>query len=165
MTAALAVALGSHIWIGVRADFLPCTLDCGETYEAYVGARNLSRFGWWYNGGLQDYSASPDLMTHPTNYVHNPNLGMHYFWLLFTLGVSGVHALAAWLTLPFLAGLLYLYMAVHAVTHDGVLAGLCLLSAATLYLLVEVWGFNGVRVWSWLVTWGTTYHLVRAWRP
>ena len=158
---ALLIILGSHLWIGLRTDFIPCTLDCGETYEAYIGARNLDRFGWRYAGGLQDYSASPDLATHPTLYVHNPNLGMHYLLLLFKLGIRDIHAQAAWLTLPFLAGLAYLYLAVKAVTRDGLLAALCLLSAASLYLLVELWGFQAVRVWSWLITWGATYHLVQ----
>ena len=159
---AIALLVGMRLWIGLRTDFIPCTLDCGETYEAYVGARNLHRFGWRYAGGLQDYSASQDVATHPMLYVHNPNIGMHYFLLLFKVGVRGIHAQAAWLTLPFLLGLLYLYLAVKVVTRDGVLAALCLLSAASLYLLVELWGNHAVRVWSWALTWGTVFHLV-AW--
>ena len=157
---ALVLVAGMHLWIGLRTDFIPCTLDCGETYEAYVGARNLDRFGWRYAGGLQDYSASQDVATHPMLYVHNPNLGMHYFLLLFKLGVRGIHAQAVWLTLPFLLGMAYLYLAVKAVTRDGLLAALCLLSATSLYLLVELWSYHAVRVWSFPLTWGVIYHLV-----
>lgn len=161
LVVSVVLLLGSHLWIGLRADFLPCTLDCGETYEAFVGARNIDRFGWRYAGGLQDYSSRPDIAAHPVLYVHNPNLGMHYFLLLAKLGVREIHAQAAWLTLPFLLGMAYLYLAVKAVTRDRLLAALCLLSAASLYLLVDLWGFHGVRVWSWLLTFGVLYHLVQ----
>lgn len=158
---ALSVVVGMHLWIGLRTDAIPCTLDCGETYEAYIGARNLDRFGWRYAGGLQDYSASPDLATHPMVYAHNPNAAMHYFLLLFRLGIHNIHIHAVWLTVPFFAGLLYLYWATRIVTGDRILSALCVLNAASLYLLVEIWGYHGVRVWSFLVTWGLVYHIVR----
>jgi hypothetical protein len=140
---------------------LPCTLDCGETYESHIGARNLHRFGLRYAAGLEDLAASPDLAAHPTLYIHNPNLGMYFLYLLFRLGVHDVHAQAAWVTVPFGAGLLYLYLVIRALTRSVTMASLALLSAGALYLLVASWGFNPLRGFSWLLTFGTLYHLDR----
>lgn len=159
----VVVVLGMHIWIGAQTGFLPCRLECGETYETFIQARNLSRFGWRSAGGLQDLAANPEPAEHPMLYTHNPNLtGLPFFVLLFALGIQDLHAQTPWLTLPFLVGLGYLYFAVKAATDDAALAGLCLLSAGSLYLLVALWGFHTGRVWSFLLTWGMTYHLVRA---
>jgi hypothetical protein len=38
--------------------FLPCSLDCGKTYEAHVGAFNQYRFR--LGARLQDFAASAD---------------------------------------------------------------------------------------------------------
>lgn len=159
---ALVLLIGGHLWIGLRTDFLPCTLDCGETYEAYVAARNLVRFGWAMSGGLFDFATSPEPAAHPMLYTHNPTLGHFVLAGLFALGIRDVHAETAWLTVPFLLGMLYLYLAVWRVTGSRLLAGLCLLNASSLYLLVALWGFHADRVWSWMLTWGVTYHL-KAW--
>lgn len=162
LAVSLAVVLGVHTWIGVRTDSLPCRLECGETYEVFIQARNLYRFGWRSAGGLQDLAASPEPVAHPMIYTHNPNLtGVPFLLLLFALGVRDLHAQTPWVTVPFLLGLAYLYVAVKVVSGDGMLAGLCLLNAAGLYLLVELWGFHVQRVWSWLLTWGVTYHVVK----
>lgn len=152
---------GGVLWIGLRTDFLPCTLDCGETYEAYIGARNLDRFGWLATWGLQDFAAGADPVAHPALYTHNPNLGMYVLAGLFALGVRDVHAQTPWLALPFLLGMLYLYGAVRLVGGDRLLAACCLLQAAGSYLLVTLWAFDAVRVWSWLLTFGLVYHLAR----
>lgn len=149
------------LWIGVRTDFLPCTLDCGETYEAYVGARNLDRFGWGATAGLQDFAAGTDPAAHPALYTHNPNLGMYVLAGLFALGIRDVHAQTPWLLLPFLLGMLYLYGAVRLVGGNRLLAACCLLQAAGSYLLVLLWAFDAVRVWSWLLTFALVYHLAR----
>ena len=158
----VVTVLGFHLWIGLQTDFVPCRLDCGETYEVFIQARNLDRFGWRYAWGLQDMASNPERNAHPMLYTHNQNLtSLPYLLLLFKLGVREIHAQAVWFTLPFLLGLAYLYLAVKAVSHDGMLAGLCLLNAASLYLLVELWGFQAHRLWSWAVTWGMVYHLVQ----
>lgn len=147
------------LWIGVRTDFLPCTLDCGETYEAYVGARNLDRFGWTATKGVQDFAASPTPAAHPTLYLHNPNLGLYALAGLFAVGVRDLHAQTPWLLGPFLLGLVYLFLAVRRISDSGLLAACCLVQAASCYLLVLLWAFDAVRVWAWLLTFGLVYHL------
>ena len=155
-----ALLLLGTLGVGLSTDFLPCTLDCGETYEAHVAARNLWRFGWAH-GGLQDFAANPDPAAHPALYIHNPNLGMYALAGLFALGIRTIHTQTPWLLLPFFVGLAYLYLAIRAVTRSLGLAACCLLQAASLYLLVVLWQFDALRVWSWLLTWGLVYHLVR----
>jgi len=150
-----ALLLAGWLWVGLRTDFLPCTLDCGETYEAAIGARNLS----WSTGGLQDFAASPHPDAHPTLYLHNPNLGMYALALLSALGVSDLHVQTRWLVVPFLLGMLALYGAVRVTTRSGLLAACCLLQAAGSYLLVTLWAFDALRVWSWLLTFGLIYCL------
>lgn len=152
--------LAGWLWVGLRTDFLPCTLDCGETYEAAIGARNLS----WPTGGLQDFAAGSTPAAHPALYLHNPNLGMYVLAGLGALGVRELHSQTPWLVLPFLLGMLYLYLAVRATCQSGLLAALCLLQASSLYLLVTLWAFDALRVWSWLLTFGLIYHLSRG-RP
>lgn len=156
-----ALLLLGTLGVGLATEFLPCTLDCGETYEAHVNARNLWRFGWRATGGLQDFAANPDPAAHPTLYIHNPNLGMVALAGLFWLGVRTIHAQTPWLILAFLGGMLYLYVAIRDTCQSGLLAALCLLQAASLYLLVVLWQFDALRVWSWLLTWGLVYHLVQ----
>ncbi len=158
---AAAILIASHFYVGYGSDFIPCTLDCGETYEAYIGALNLHRFGITHAGGLQDFAASPELASHPTVYTHNPNLGMYFRYALFRLGVHDVHPQAIWTSVPYAAGLLYMYLFLRAVSKSGILAALCLLNAATLYLLVTLWGFHGLRAFSWLLTFAPAYHLYR----
>ena len=145
--------------IARQSDFIPCTLDCGETYESYIGALNLHRFGLAHMGSLQDFAASPRPEAHGTIYTHNPNLGLYARYVLFRLGVEDVHAQAAWFLLPFAAGLLYMYLFLRSATGDGTLAALSLLNASTLYLLVTLWGFHGLRVFTWLLTFAPIYHL------
>lgn len=158
---AVAILLVSHLYVGYRSEFIPCTVDCGETYHAYMGALNLHKFGFTYAGGLEDVAASPEFSAHPTLYTHNANIGVYARYLLFRLGITDVHSQAAWMTVPFLAGLLYMYLFVRSATQSGVLAALCLLNAATLYLLVTLWAFHGLRVFSWLLTFAPAYHLYR----
>lgn len=158
--AAIGLLLLGTLGVGLRTGFLPCTLDCGETYETYIAARNLWRFGW-SSGGLQDFAANPDPAAHPALYIHNPNLGMYALAGLFWLGVRTIHAQTPWLLLPFLGGMLYLYLAIRDTCRSGLLAALCLLQAASLYLLVVLWQFDALRVWSWLLTWGLVYHVVQ----
>lgn len=161
---AVGLLLAGHLWIGLTTDWVPCTLDCGETYENYIGARNLVRFGWRATGGLLDLAASPDPAAHPRLYIHNPSISLYAFGLLYALGVRDLHGMTPWLTLPFFAGLLYLYLAVWRLTGARLLAAMCLLIATSSYLLVHMWGFQGQRVWSWLFTWGVLYHLTKAGR-
>ncbi|HEY3064993.1 MAG TPA: hypothetical protein VGL09_04335 [Methylomirabilota bacterium] len=152
----LAVDCAQIAW---RTDFIPCTLDCGETYESYIGALNLHRFGLAHMGGLQDFAASPRPAAHGTIYTHNPNLGLYVRYLLFRLGVEDVHAQAGWFLVPFALGLLYMYLFLRSATGDGTLAAFSLLNASTLYLLVTLWGFHGLRVFTWLLTFAPAYHL------
>ncbi len=159
--AAIGLLLLGTLGVGLATDFLPCTLDCGETYETYIGARNLWRFGWRATGGLQDFAANPDPAAHSTLYIHNPNLGMYALTGLFAIGSRTVHAQTPWLILPFLVGMLYLYLAIRDTCRSGLLAALCLLQASSLYLLVTLWQFDAVRVWTWLLTWGLVYHLAQ----
>ncbi len=157
-----ALLLAGYLHVGYRSGFIPCMLDCGETYEGYIGALNLYRFGPRHAGGLQDFAASPEIAAHPTVYTHNPNLGMYFRYLLFLLGFRDIHAQAPWTAVPFAAGLAYMYLLVRLVSASGMMAALCLLNAAGLYLLVTVWGFHGLRVFSWVLTFGPAYHLCRA---
>jgi hypothetical protein len=163
LVAGVAVVLlaAGVLHAGWRAEFIPCTIDCGETYEAYIGALNLSRFGLTHAGGLQDFAASPDPRSHPTVYTHNPNIGVYFRYLLFRLGITDVHAQAVWSLVPFGLGLGYMYLVVRLVSGSGWLAALCLLNAALLYLLVVLWAFHGLRVFSWLLVFGPLYHLLR----
>jgi len=158
--ATAGLLLAGTLWVGFATDFLPCTLDCGETYEAHVAARNLWRFGWSH-AGVQDFAANPSPVAHPTLYIHNPNLGMYALAGLYWLGMRSIHAQTPWLLLPFLGGLAYLYAAIQTVSRSRLVAGCCLLQAVSLYLLVVLWQFDALRVWSWLLTWGVVYHLVR----
>ena len=165
-TAALLLsALGllgfALIHVGVETQFIPCTLDCGETYETHIAARNLHRFGFRYTFGLQDLAAGPEQTAHPAIYTHNPNVGMYLLYLLLVLQLHDVHAQAPWVTIPFGVGLLYLYLFLRKTSGDSALAALALLTAATLYLLVGLWGFSPLRSFSWLLTFGPLYHLER----
>ena len=161
LVAGVAVALlaGSYVAIGQRTGFIPCTLDCGETYHAYIGAWNLYRFGWRYAGGLEDVATGPDTLAHPTLYTHNPNLGMYVRYLLLLLGIWDIHEQAVWTFIPFGLGLLYMYLFVRAVSRSGFIAALCLINASGLYALVSLWAFHGLRVFSWLLTFGPLFHL------
>jgi hypothetical protein len=158
---AVAIVVAAVLWIGLTAAFLPCTLDCGETYEAHIGALNLDRFGLRYAAGLQDFAAGAAPSAHPTLYTHNPNLAMYFMYALFRLGVRDVHAQAACAAAPFGIGLAYLYLFLRAVTRDRLFAALALLTAATSYLLVLLWAFSPLRGLSWLLTFGPLHHLVR----
>jgi hypothetical protein len=157
----VALLTAGQLHVGLRAAFLPCTLDCGETYEGHIGARNLHNFGLRYASGLEDLAAGPDSAAHPTLYIHNPNVGMYFLYLLFLLGVHDVHAQAALVTVPFGAGLLYLYLSIRAFTRSVTMAALALLTSGTLYLLVGLWGFHSLRGFSWLLTFGPLYHVNR----
>lgn len=158
---AVALLLADYLHIGLRTEFIPCVLDCGETYEGYIGALNLHRFGLTHAGGLQDFAASARPVAHPTVYTHNPNLGMYFMYGLMQLGFVDIHAQAPWRAVPFGLGLAYMYAVIRGVSGSGILAGLCLLNAATMYLLVAMWGFHGLRVFSWLLTFGPVFHLRR----
>ncbi len=162
---AVALLLSDYLHIGLQTGFIPCVLDCGETYEGYIGALNLHRFGFRHAGGLQDFAASPQPPAHPTVYTHNPNLGMYFMYGLMQLGFVDIHAQAPWRALPFALGLAYMYAVIRGVSGSGILAALCLLNAATMYLLVTLWGFHGLRVFSWLLTFAPVFHLRRAARP
>ncbi len=158
---AVVIMAGTHLHVGLRTGFIPCTLDCGETYEAHIAALNLYRFGLAYAGGLEDFAASPRAAAHPTLYTHNPNLGMYFLYALFLAGLGDVHTQAALIGLPFAVGLLYLYLFVRGISQDGTMAALILLNAATLYLLVDLWGFHALRGFSWILTFGIAFHLHR----
>ena len=159
LIAGLAVVIfaGTHVHVGLRTGFIPCTLDCGETYEAYIAALNLYRFGLAHAAGLEDFAASPRAAAHPMLYTHNPDLGMYLLYVLFLARLRDVHAQAVWIGVPFAAGLLYLYLFVRAVSRNGTMAALTPRNAATLYLLVDLWGFHVLRVFSWLLTFGVAF--------
>jgi hypothetical protein len=162
VTAAVLLLVAQHLSIGIRSRFLPCALDCGETYEAHVGAVNLARLGWRYAGGLQDFAVGERTAAHPSLYIHNPNVALSFQYLLLLLGVQDVHGQAAWAVLPFGAGLAYMYFFFRAATRSRLLAALGLLNASTLYLLVSLWGFHPLRGFSWLLAFAPAYHLHRA---
>ena len=165
MLGALGLLGFALIHVGLKTQFIPCTLDCGETYESHIAARNLHRFGLGYTLGLQDLAAGPEPTAHPALYTHNPNVGMYLLYVLRVLGLHDVHAQVPWVAIPFGLGLLYCYLFLRKTSRDGALAGLALLTTGTLYLLVALWGFNPLRSFSWLLTFGPLYHVERYARP
>jgi hypothetical protein len=162
VTVAVLLLVAQHLSIGLRSGFLPCALDCGETYNAHVGAVNLARLGWRYAGGLHDLAVGERPDAHPTLYIHNPNIALYFEYLLLRLGVQDVHRQAAWAVLPFGAGLAYMYVFLRAAARSRLFAVICLFNASTLYMLVSLWGFNPLRGFSWLFTFAPAYHLYRA---
>jgi hypothetical protein len=148
LAVAIALLAIQHVYIGARSEFLPCSLDCGETYEAYIGAVNLERLGFRYAAGLQDLAVGLRPQAHPMLYIHNPNLGVFFQYVVLRLGARGIHEAAVWTVVPFALGLLYMYFFFSAVTRNRLFGALCLLNAALLYLLVSLWAFQTLRVFS-----------------
>ena len=166
LAVAIALLAIQHVYIGARSEFLPCSLDCGESYEAYIGAVNLARLGLRYAAGLQDLAVGLRPQAHPMLYIHNPNLGVLFQYVVLRLGARDIHEAAIWTVVPFALGLLYMYLFFSAATRSRLFGALCLLNVALLYLLVSLWAFQTLRVFSWLLTFGPLYHLYRAsWTP
>lgn len=158
---AVAGLAAAYAHAGLKTDFLPLTLDTGENFEAHVAARNLHRDGLLRHSGLQDLSPEGG---RPLLYIHNPNVGMYYVYVLFRLGIDDIHTQSGLAAVPFAFGLAYLYLFVRRAARSPLLAAVTLLTAASLYLLVTLWAFQLLRTFSWLATFGAAYHLHRAGR-
>ena len=91
LAVAIALLAIQHVYIGARSEFLPCSLDCGESYEAYIGAVNLARLGLRYAAGLQDLAVGLRRQAHPMLYIHNPNLGVFFQYVVLRLGARPDH--------------------------------------------------------------------------
>jgi hypothetical protein len=156
LTFALAFLL--YFWLATNG--MPRIQDQTESFNSYLAAENLYNHGLWNLRLLEDWATSPDSVAHPYLYTHNPDFPNLYSYVLLRLGITSLPYQNLTAVFILLVGFWYFYKAISAITRSP-LAGLIALSiAATDYLGALVMGANLYRSWTWLLFWGTIYHLV-----
>jgi hypothetical protein len=150
------------IWLeGARHSFVPCTMDCGETFIAQHAVQNVRLYGIRY-GLVQDHATAPDPSRPSFLYTHNLHLGTLLFPLLDAVGLNAFWPKQIATLLAFGAGLFYAYKLPAHVAHSRALGLVTLGLFATDYLHVFSFGLNALRAWHWLSLLGLSYHVHRS---
>lgn len=146
------------VWF--KTEGFPGITDQGEPFYQYLVAKNFLQYGLLENSFLEDHATSPDPQAHPYYYTHNPNFTKFLIYFFLKLGLTDMRWYI-FLAIPlFLLGQWYFYkMSSEAL---GKATGLLtLLFASTGYILSLSWGFNIIRVWTWILICGAIYHLLK----
>ncbi len=154
----LGLTLVFLLFFWFKTDGMPRISDQTDPFVSYLAAENFQDYGLLETHFLEDYATSSSPEAHPYYYTHSPDFHVFWSYLLLKLGIESLSYQNLTAIFILLLGLWYAYKAVSRITNP--LAGLCvLLVLATNYLGVLVYGLNPVRVWAWLLIFGTIYHL------
>lgn len=158
----MAIALTAlGVWLnGSLSHFIPCTSNCGETFDALQYADNYRLYGFKY-ALVQDMATSPDLAAHPFFYTHNVNLAGLLFALLNAVGLKAIWLKQFVTLLAFSGGLFYVFRTTAAYTRSFLVGFFALLFFCTEYEHILSFGLNALRAWHWLPIFGLLFHIKR----
>jgi hypothetical protein len=143
-----------------HSHFLPCRMDCEETFVALHQAQNLRLL----HSGLrllEDRATGSNPAAHPYFSVYTPNIAALVFESLEWMGVRELETKQFVTLIIFGLGLLYAYRAVSLNARSEVLGAIFVALLATTYLQVLGFAQNALRAWHFPAFFGLLFHAGR----
>lgn len=161
MLGAMLLALALIVWLdGIRSEYVPCSTNCGETFDAMQYVDNFKLYGMRF-GLMQDMATGPEPESRPFLYTHNVNLGGLVFTAAEALGISSLAGKQLITLAAFLGGLIYVYLTVLLFTRSTVTSLITIALLALDYVHVASYGLNALRAWHWIALFGPIFHVAR----
>jgi hypothetical protein len=158
---AIIAAMMILLWLqGTRHGFVPCVVDCGETFVAMEQAQTFAVTGFSY-GLIQDHATSDRVQAHPFLYTHNVSIAAVLFPLLEALGITPLWAKQLLSLFVYGLGLFYVFRATLYHTRSTICAFTLLILFCGDLLGVFSFGLNALRTWHWLAIFGLLFHAGR----
>lgn len=157
----ILLCLAMVVWLdGIRTNFIPCSTNCGETFDAIQFVDNYRLYGTRF-GLMQDMATASEPESRPFLYTHNVNLGGLIFTAAEVLGVSTLAGKQLITLAAFLGGIAYIYLTILLFTRSTFVALVAISMLAIDYVHVASYGLNALRAWHWIALFGSLFHAAR----